>query len=580
MKRTTSFIGPKSIAFRLGIGLALLLLLKLLAMQPVLAQGIVTPQHTEPTWQATYWNNMTLSGTPALVRQDSVLDFDWGTGSPDPTIHANQFSARWQKYIDVPPGDYQFVAESDDGIRVWVDSELIIDAWNDHSITEYRANKYLGSGHHLVRVEYYENGGLAVARLSWFALTAPTPTPPPTPNPAQEWMGEYFNNMSLSGTPVVVRGESSIDYDWGTGSPIPGQVRPDNFSVRWTRTQTLGRGNYHFVLTVDDGARLFVNGHLLIDAWFDQPPTQYTGDIFLPDGPITIQLEYYERTGGATARLSWSPGGPAPIQNWRGEYFNNRTLSGTPALVRDDAKIDFDWATGSPDAQKVNADDFSVRWSRTLDLPAGTYRFTMRVDDGGRVFLNNQLQLDAWWDQAITEYHFDYHHPGGPLDVRMEYYEHKGLASAHLDWSLAPSPTAVIVDDLDPGFHRGGSAYTWSTANEGYANHLFWTRNNDYARYMYNWARWAPTLQPGRYEVFAYIPNRYTTTARARYWVRHAGQFTLRIVDQSANGGRWVSLGTYTFTGDGTEYVSLADVTYEPYLSRLVAWDAMKWEPR
>jgi hypothetical protein len=54
----------------------------------------------------------------------------------------------------------------------------------------------------------------------------------------------------------------------------------------------------------------------------------------------------------------------------------------------------------------------------------------------------------------------------------------------------------------------------------------------------------------------------------------------LRVVNQNTNGDRWVSLGTYRFAGSGGEYVSLSDVTFEPYVSRLVAFDAVKWEPR
>jgi len=64
-------------------------------------------------------------------------------------------------------------------------------------------------------------------------------------------------------------------------------------------------------MTVDDGSRLYVNGHLLIDAWKDQAPTTYFGDIFLPGGPVTVQMEYYENGGGATVQLVWdAPGGP------------------------------------------------------------------------------------------------------------------------------------------------------------------------------------------------------------------------------------------------------------------------------
>jgi hypothetical protein len=66
---------------RLRIVSVLFVLLGLAA--PVAAQGPVQPQHSDPTWQAQYWNNQDLSGSPALTRQDANINFDWGTGSPD-----------------------------------------------------------------------------------------------------------------------------------------------------------------------------------------------------------------------------------------------------------------------------------------------------------------------------------------------------------------------------------------------------------------------------------------------------------------------------------------------------------------
>ena len=130
------------------------------------------------------------------------------------------------------------------------------------------------------------------------------------------------------------------------------------------------------------------------------------------------------------------------------------------------------------------------------------------------------------------------------------------------------------------GFVKGGNPYGWRTANEGYRGHLVWTKNNDLERANYNWARWYPNLAAGRYEVFVFIPERYTTTSNAHYWVSHAGGYSSRIVNQSANGERWVSLGTYWFDGDSNEFVSLSDVTGEERVSRLIAFDAVKWEPR
>ncbi len=116
----------------------------------------------------------------------------------------------------------------------------------------------------------------------------------------------------MSGTPALVRNEQQIWFNWGTSSPAPGWVDADNFSARWTRSLAMPAGNYRFTMTVDDGARLFVNGHTLIDAWKDQSAATYTGDIYLPGGTTTIQMEYYENVGAATAQLAWTSGTQPP----------------------------------------------------------------------------------------------------------------------------------------------------------------------------------------------------------------------------------------------------------------------------
>jgi len=191
------------------IGLALVLLVT----SPVFAQD-PQPQHTDPFWQVSYWNNMTLSGEPVVQGTDAYIDWDWGSGSPHASVNADRFSARWARYIDVNPGTYRFVATSDDGIRLWVDGDLIIDRWTDHPATTYIREKYLGAGHHLVKVEYYENRGRAVARVRWTQVS----------DPSQIWRGEYYNNKSLSGSPNLVRDDPAINFSWANGSPAPGQI--------------------------------------------------------------------------------------------------------------------------------------------------------------------------------------------------------------------------------------------------------------------------------------------------------------------------------------------------------------------
>ena len=84
---------------------------------------------------------------------------------------------------------------------------------------------------------------------------------------------------------------------------------------------------------------------------------------------------------------------------WHAEYFNNTNLSGKPALVREDAIIAFDWKLGSP-GPSVRADNFSARWTRTMELGySGNYRIYINSDDGMRVWADNILAIDNWFDR-------------------------------------------------------------------------------------------------------------------------------------------------------------------------------------
>lgn len=406
----------------------------LLAFASVRAQD-VRPAHSDSVWQATYWNNGDLAGQPALQREEGELNHNWGSGSPGSTVSADGFSARWTRQLYLEGGTYRFSVSSDDGIRVFLNDERIIDAWFDHSVATFSTTRQLASGHYLVRVEYYENWGQAAARFDWARVSGGGD------NPVQGWRAEYFNNSDLSGTPILVRDDNQIDFSWGGSSPAPGIVNSDYFSARWTRTLSLAPGNYRFHLTTDDGARLWVNNHLLIDVWREQGTTTYTGEIFIP-GNVPVRLEYFEARGEARMRLTWekldhSP--PGQINKWRGEYFNNRDLRGAPVLIREADSINFDWATGSPAPGIVNSDDFSVRWTRNRHFDAGTYRVRLTADDGVRFWINDRLLIDAWKEQSSTTYSGEMF-LSGQTTLRLEYFESRGGALVRIRWERLDQP--------------------------------------------------------------------------------------------------------------------------------------------
>jgi hypothetical protein len=396
------------------------------------------------------------------------------------------------------------------------------------------------------------------------------------------WSAYYYDNMELVGDPVVIRTEEQINHNWRAGSPGP-QVPANRFSARWLRSVTVSAGTYRFTVTSDDGVRVWVDDTLILDEWNDHAAQTFFVDHYLETGEHLITVEYYEHTGSAVMQLSWTLASQAGGR-WRGKYYNNTALRGLPVLVRNDAAIDFDWDTSSPDPGLVNADFFSASWTRDINVAAGLYEFEVVTDDGARLWVNGELLIDAWFDQAATTYTANTFVPEGTMSVRLEYYEHTGYAVIQFDWSsaetVAPPVEADVVDDASNAFVQGGGRGEWLRAAGGVNDRFSWTYNNQAFRTGYNWGRWYPDVTLGDYEVYAYVPVHEDLTTHARYGVSHAEGFTWRVVDQVANQGRWVSLGIYQFRGDGSGYVTLSDVTFETPRTRTVAFDAVRWEPR
>lgn len=439
-------------------------------------------------WEGKYWNNRDLSGNPILTRQDGSINFDWGGGSPAPEVFADNFSAQWTQTANLPAGTYRFSATTDDGMRVWVDNVLIIDSWFDSQMHTITADVYLGAGNHSVVVQYYEAGGVAVAKMNYALVGGPTP--PPTSS--QAWYNEYFANTTLAGTPALTGTTSAVNFNWGFGSPAPG-FPADFFSVRWVRNLSLESGRYRFTVTSDDGVRVWVNNNLIIDQWKIQAPTTYNAEIDLPSGNIPVKVEYFENTERAQIVLNWTrisptPPPPPPTSVYRAEYFANQTLSGAPALVRDESSINYNWGFGSP-APQIPVDHFSARWTANLTLTPGRYRFSATSDDGVRVWVNNQLIIDSWFDRPAQTFTGEYDVGSGSLPVRIEYYENTGLAEMRFSYTLVsgqpgtggPFPGTATVTSYRLNVRRGpGTNFAIITKlNTGDVVNLTGYRNGD-----------------------------------------------------------------------------------------------------
>ncbi len=174
-----------------------------------------------------YYDNMDFTAF-TLTRTDATVNFDWGAGSPDPSIGADTFSVRWTGQVQPLFSEtYTFKTNSDDGVRLWVNSQLIIDNWTDHAPTDDTGNIALSAGvKYDIKLEYYENGGGAVIKLYWSSASqteeiipqtqlypAAADTTPPTPDPATFAVAPYATGTtSISMTATTATDESGVEY--------------------------------------------------------------------------------------------------------------------------------------------------------------------------------------------------------------------------------------------------------------------------------------------------------------------------------------------------------------------------------
>ena len=179
------------------------------------------------------------------------------------------------------------------------------------------------------------------------------------------------------------------------------------------------------------------------------------------------------------------PPKPPASTPWRGLYWTNRDLAGSPKFVRNVARIDMNWGNGGPPDLGV-VDNFSIRWARTQYFPGGRYFFHVRSKDSVRLLVDGQMVIDEWHDNGHpTSYTAEGNLSRGNHRLQVDYYNHTGPAEVQLQ--IEPIG-GVVPPDPVPG---DWSARYWN--NKRLQGDPVWTTS--YRDIVFDWGRGSP--KPG-----------------------------------------------------------------------------------
>jgi hypothetical protein len=247
-----------------------------------------------PEWEGEYYNNAWVEGTRLFRRSDRVVQFDWGDECPDAIQNCDRFSVAWEAQPLLEPGDHRIFLYADEGYRLYVDDEWKGDeGWYSGQSAQDVAYDLTATELDTYKITYHfhDQGGPAEARLWIEYLERPF------------WEAEYYTNMSLSGTPYLLKDEDTVFYDWGLGKARPKMPSSDHFSIRWSGERYFHAGAYRFSLFADDGVRLWIDGEKLVDEWHVGRAEYQSPITYLNTGYHEVVIEYYDDSGEAEVRF-------------------------------------------------------------------------------------------------------------------------------------------------------------------------------------------------------------------------------------------------------------------------------------
>jgi len=299
-----------------------------LTLGVVLLFGVVgvVPPSTVPTiveaqggcgsaWDARYYNSQNFSNPVwyECIQPNGSGGLTDGFGNS--AIPASNFTAIYQRPVTLSQtGTYTFTATVEDGVRVYVNGQLVIDAWGDSGGPRTVTGSYNATTTSVaIFIQYMQLTGSRTLTVNWAlgsgggggggGTTCNT-----TPSFTNQWAVEFYNSPDRTG-PIVATGaypSGPLQVDFGAGSPATG-VNPDNWSARFTRTVDFQPGGtVQFDLRVDDVGTIFLDNTAIVASDVFFVDKTYTATMSVSPGSHTVKVEMRDITSGAFINVNWS----------------------------------------------------------------------------------------------------------------------------------------------------------------------------------------------------------------------------------------------------------------------------------
>jgi len=437
----------------------------------------------------------------------------------------DHYAFRFRSTLQVPvEGTYTFFIASDDGSRILLDGEMIVDHDGAHGFeaAERTATLELSAGEHAIEVQYFEATGGDALEVAWegpqFAK--------------QPILGDYLTSDASGQTPAApteyTDGAVHYSYYEGTWDSLPsfsgltpvksGLTSSFNTSVRnrnnryaflYNAVIDVAQGGlYTFYTTSDDGSALSVNGIMIVNNDGLHPAQTREGTIMLQAGQHDITVEFFEKTGGDSLVVEWK--GPS----FERQQISQGLLSVSDELIAsaNDNSNDNDSTGGGSDngAGNVALDHgvsfayyegifsalpdfatltpvkrgfssgfvlnerhqdnfFAFTFDGKISIPtAGSYTFYTRSDDGSRLLINGAEVVSNDGAHAARERQGTTFLEAGEHDIDVEYFERGGAQVLNVFWSgPGISKQTIPVSVLSPSVSESANDNNTVSGSDG-----------------------------------------------------------------------------------------------------------------